>query len=244
MQVSTIYEQLDALSPFTLQEKWDNSGLNLGSLKNRFQRIYATLEVDLSMAHQVQEHSLIIAHHPLIFSPLKHLNPEYYPCNIASILLAKHCSLIAMHTNFDCTHLNLHFAKEILGFESLVQQSFALHTSIPPTSFESLIQRIKNKMQTSHLKAVKSSPSISQVYIVCGSGMSALSIIPPHSDSCLITGDIKHHQAMEAQSLGISLIDVGHFESEKYFAKILYKILQNLGYEVIIPNLENPLKSY
>ncbi|GAA7263045.1 hypothetical protein HpCK38_18820 [Helicobacter pylori] len=47
---------------------------------------------------------------------------------------------------------------------------------------------------------------------------------------------------MLAQSLGISLIDVGHYESEKYFAQILHKNLKNFGYEAIISPLKNPLE--
>lgn len=244
MQIQELYNLLQSISPFELQEKWDNSGLNIGSLESNFDRIYATLEVDFALANTIKPNSLIIAHHPLIFSPLKSLNPQTYPCNIASILLAKNCSLIAMHTNFDCTHLNQHFASEVLGFTPLEKVGFALKCSIPSMNFDSLLQHIQTKTNLSALNAVKSSEEIQTIYIVCGSGMSALPLIPPHSNSCLITGDIKHHGAMEAYSLGISLIDVGHYESEKNFAKIIHKTLQNFGYEVIIHNLENPLRLY
>lgn len=244
MQVQDIYKLLNEVSPFSLQEKWDNSGLNLGSLIQKFGQIYVTLEVDMALAQNIQPNSLIIAHHPLIFSALKSLDTQSYPSNIASILLAKNCSLIAMHTNFDRTHLNHFFASQILGFKNLIEKDFALFAHIAPQSFEALITRLKIALNTSLFKASKASEKISQIYIVCGSGMDALSLISPHSQSCLITGDIKHHGAMEAQSLGISLVDVGHFESEIFFTQLMGKILQNLGYEAIISDLENPLKFY
>lgn len=244
MLLSEIYNLIDKNSPFSLQEKWDNSGLNLGSLNQQINQIYITLEVDRALAESIPPHSLILSHHPLIFSPLQTLNTQTYPSNLASILLAKHCSLISAHTNFDHTHLNAHFASNVLGFKNLSKQGFALCSSNLTQDFDALIEHLKQSLQTPILRAVKCDQTLSSVFIVCGSGMSALEDISPHSQACLITGDIKHHGAMEASSLGISLIDVGHFQSEIFFAEIMSEILQKSGYEAIIAALENPLKFY
>ena len=32
-----------------------------------------------------------------------------------------------------------------------------------------------------------------------------------------ITGDVKHHQAQEAREMGINILDIGHYGSEKIF---------------------------
>jgi putative NIF3 family GTP cyclohydrolase 1 type 2 len=45
---------------------------------------------------------------------------------------------------------------------------------------------------------------------------------------------------MEAKSLNLSLIDIGHYESEYFFAQILEKHLKILGLKVIIASSENP----
>lgn len=239
-KVREIYQICDEISPFALQEKWDNSGLNLGNMDQEVEQIYLSLEVDMPLAQSLKPNSLIITHHPLIFSPLKNLDTSIYPSNILSLLLAKNCSLIAMHTNFDHTHLNHYFATEVLGFRDLQKIDFALTCEFS-SSFDSLLSSIHSSLSSPTLPYLKTQEEISRVYIVCGSGCSALSLITPHSNSCLITGDIKYHNAMEAKSLGISLIDVGHYESEKYFSKILHKDLKNFGYEAIISDLENPL---
>jgi putative NIF3 family GTP cyclohydrolase 1 type 2 len=31
----------------------------------------------------------------------------------------------------------------------------------------------------------------------------------------LITGEVRHHEALEAKALGLALIDAGHFQTEK-----------------------------
>lgn len=240
-KVKEIYQICDEISSFSLQEKWDNSGLNLGNMEQEISKIYLSLEVDMALAQSIEPNSLIITHHPLIFSPLKNLDTNTYPSNILSLLISKNCSLIAMHTNFDHTHLNHYFATSVLGFRDLQKIEFALTCEIPSTTFSSLLSSIHTSLSSPTLPYLKTQEEISRVFIVCGSGCSALSLITPHSNSCLITGDIKYHNAMEAKSLGISLIDVGHYESEKYFAEILHRDLKNFGYEAIITSLENPL---
>ena len=57
---------------------------------------------------------------------------------------------------------------------------------------------------------------------------------------CFLTGDIKYHDAMEASSLGLSMIDIGHYESERYFGEVLGGYLEKLGLSVIISPSKNP----
>jgi len=57
---------------------------------------------------------------------------------------------------------------------------------------------------------------------------------------CFLTGDIKYHDAMQAKSINLSMIDIGHYESECFFGEILQKYLKNLGLAVIISQSENP----
>jgi putative NIF3 family GTP cyclohydrolase 1 type 2 len=47
---------------------------------------------------------------------------------------------------------------------------------------------------------------------------------------------------MEAKARGISLIDITHYESEKYFCDALYNQLNEFKNFVIIQNSKNPFK--
>ena len=71
MQLKQIYKILDELSPFELQASWDNSGLLVGEMEDEVENIYLSLDVDNLLLEKVEEKSLIITHHPLIFSGLK-----------------------------------------------------------------------------------------------------------------------------------------------------------------------------
>ncbi len=57
---------------------------------------------------------------------------------------------------------------------------------------------------------------------------------------CYLSGDFKYHQALEAKENSLSLIDIGHYESERYFAAALEPHLKNLPLKVIMSNSKNP----
>ncbi len=117
MKIKDIYQYLDTISPFDTQEKWDNSGLIVGNMDDKFDDVYISLDLDLDIIKNIKPKSLIITHHPLIFSPLKTLNNDTYSTKILKKLIKKDISLISMHTNIDKSHLNMYVGREILGFD-------------------------------------------------------------------------------------------------------------------------------
>ena len=78
MKIIDILEILNNISPFDLQENWDNSGLLLGEINDEVANIVLSLDVDFEMLEKVKNNSLIITHHPLIFKGLKQLIPLYF----------------------------------------------------------------------------------------------------------------------------------------------------------------------
>ncbi len=238
--VKEVLGVLGRLSPFELQESWDNSGLNVGSKNHEFSQIVACLEITLKIALNAPKNALIITHHPLIFKPLKTLNDEAYPGNILKILIQKNISVISMHTNFDKTHLNKYFASALLGFDGLMEKGLMLVKENANMEFDALVKKIKSSLGVGSLACVKSSQTIKDLAFVCGSGASMFSSLK--AQSCLVTGDVKYHDAMIAQSLNISLIDATHYYSERGFALIVAEILHSFNYLVTIENFKNPLQ--
>ena len=250
-RVGEIYESCQQFSPFISQEAWDNSGLNVGSMDFQCERILVCLEITHSIALALEPKTLIITHHPLFFRPIKDFIYESYPANLAQILIQKECCVISLHTNFDKSHLNAYLTHKILGFSHFIADANALmmHGNIEPLPLPDLAMMIKHRLNAPFVNYVQGdmqcadknqSSLISYVYVVCGSGCSLMSEIPLKLNACLITADVKHHDAMIAKSMGISLIDMGHYESEKYFVQIIDSLLQNAGYNAIIADCKNP----
>ena len=99
-KVAEIYNLLATISPFELQAKWDNSGLNIGSMESLCRHIYTALELDYQILDSIQPQSIVIVHHPIIFKPLQNFNNDVYPCNLIAKCIQTEICVIAMHTNF------------------------------------------------------------------------------------------------------------------------------------------------
>ena len=236
MKIRDIYAFLNELSPFELQESWDNSGLLLGDLDADVSKVALSIDVDEAQIDALEPETLLITHHPIIFGGLKQLEFSKYPANLLHKMIRKDISNIAMHTNFDQTHLNEYVAREVLGFEIAQKDGFVAYIDVDD-SFDALAQKIAAAFGLKVAKCVKCAQHVKRVALTTGSGCSLMRTIDA---DCFLTGDIKYHDAMEAKSINLSLIDIGHYESEHFFAQILEKHLKNLGLEVIIASSKNP----
>ncbi|MDE6886503.1 MAG: Nif3-like dinuclear metal center hexameric protein [Helicobacteraceae bacterium] len=242
-----IYDFLDFISPFQNQESWDNSGLLIGNHKTKIKDIFLSLEADFKVVEKIPNNSLLITHHPLIFSPINSLDFSTYPSNIIEVLINKNISLIAMHTNFDLSHLNEYFTKEILGFRDYQKQDFICKVN-KKTNFNNLAEYIKERYAKlgldTTLKLVRAKDKINNIAVICGAGISCIESSMFGEFECVITGDLKYHDAMKFSSLNISIIDVGHYESECHFGQILAPYLKKINYNAIILDSQNPFNYF
>lgn len=242
MRVGKIYEYLNEVSPFELQEAWDNSGLLVGAKEDEVKKIYIAFDLDLENIKQIQKNSLVIVHHPLIFKGLKKINNDTYSTKILKYLIKNDIALIAMHTNIDKTHLNEYVALKVLDLPFEKTSDF-LFTAKIDKNFDELINSIKSKLGLSKIKVTKNHERIHSVSLCTGSGMSLLDEV---TSDLFLTGDIKYHDAMEAKARGISIADIGHYESEQWFAPLLNdiikKYLKKNKIKAIILDSNNPFQ--
>lgn len=238
MNVEGIYNILNDISPFELQESWDNSGLLVGDWKQEVSKVVLSIDIDEALLASLDENTLVITHHPIIFGGLKQLQFNQYPAKLLQTMLQKNISNIAMHTNFDQTHLNAYVAEEVLGLRISEKEGFVAYADLPQSvSFTDFAKEIANKLGLEHLRCIQNHEQIRRIALTTGSGASLMKSIKAE---CFLTGDIKYHDAMEAKTIGISMIDIGHYESERYFGEVLAKDLENLGISVIISSSNNP----
>ncbi|MCP4969146.1 MAG: Nif3-like dinuclear metal center hexameric protein [Arcobacter sp.] len=240
MKLKQIYDYLDSISPFELQEKWDNSGLLVGGFEDEVNNVYISIDLDEEVLNSMEDNSLIITHHPLIFSALKKINYDSYSTKLLRILIKKNIALIAMHTNIDVTHLNKYVANNVLGLDVISSEDYICYANVND-SFSNFANNISSRLGLKYLKYVKCSQSVKKVALVTGAGMSMISNVKA---DCFITGDIKYHDAMEAKARGISLIDIRHYESEKHFSPLveglLSEYLKKNKLKAIITSSKNP----
>jgi len=236
MKLQEIYNHLDKVSPFELQEKWDNSGLIVGDMSRDVSGIVVSLDIDMQMIEEAKEGTLFVVHHPLIFDKLAQLDLAKYPANLLEKMIQKNQSCIALHTNFDQTHLNKYVFEKILGFKMESQKSFLCMTK-DEWNYKALLKHIKEKLDLPTLRVVGKKENITSIALCTGAGASLMDEVEA---DCFLTGDIKYHDAMKAMSEDLMMIDIGHYESEKFFAEIMMGELKVLPILAIIANSKNP----
>lgn len=244
MKIKEIYTYLDSLSPFELQESWDNSGLIVGNMSDSFENLYISMDLDLELVQDLKPNSLVITHHPLIFSGLKKVNYDTYSTKILKELIKKDIALISMHTNIDKTHLNRYFVEKVLLYSVESSEDFIVTCKVD-MSFENLLKDLSSKLNTKNLKFTKTKDYINTLAICTGSAMSLLDFV---KTDCFLTGDIKYHDAMEASARDICLVDIRHYESERCFNLVLEELLEEYlkknKLKAIITASKNPFQFF
>ena len=96
--VQQVYEVMQRLAPPELAEHWDNPGL-LVDCGGEVRRVLVTLDITPEVVAEAaaKQCTVIVAHHPVIFDPLKRLCPADVPYQLVQAGI----SAICMHTNLD-----------------------------------------------------------------------------------------------------------------------------------------------
>ena len=91
------------VAPPDLAADWDNSGLQIGSSDQRINKIGLALDVtpqtlDLALKTKCD---LLLAHHPLLFKPIKNVIFDREPGSLIKTAIAGGLAVISAHTNWD-----------------------------------------------------------------------------------------------------------------------------------------------
>lgn len=103
MKIEEIIACIEKYAPPSLQENYDNSGLLIGNPKDETNAVLTTLDVTEDVIDEaiLLKASLIIAHHPIIFSGIKRINGANYVERIIIKAIKNSIAIYACHTNAD-----------------------------------------------------------------------------------------------------------------------------------------------
>ncbi|MDR3339703.1 MAG: Nif3-like dinuclear metal center hexameric protein [Candidatus Symbiothrix sp.] len=103
MKISQFIELLEDFAPLSLQESFDNSGLQVGDISRKATGILLCLDVTEEVLDEAIELdcNLIISHHPLLFKPLKNLTGKTYIERCVIKACRNDLVIYASHTNMD-----------------------------------------------------------------------------------------------------------------------------------------------
>ncbi|MCL1630401.1 Nif3-like dinuclear metal center hexameric protein [Sporolactobacillus sp. CPB3-1] len=98
-----LIQRLEEWAPKKLAYDNDKIGLLVGSLHKQLKRVMVTLDILENVADEAarQNIDLIIAHHPLIFHPLKNVRSDEGQGKIVTKCIKHDIAVYAVHTNLD-----------------------------------------------------------------------------------------------------------------------------------------------
>ncbi|MDR2520697.1 MAG: Nif3-like dinuclear metal center hexameric protein [Bacteroidales bacterium OttesenSCG-928-I14] len=117
MKIAEIIKYIETFAPLSLQDDFDNSGLQIGNIYSEINGVLLCLNITEKVIDEAIEKScnLIISHHPLLFKSLKKITNQTYieRCIIKSC--QNNITIFSAHTNLDNTieGINFYLAKKI-----------------------------------------------------------------------------------------------------------------------------------
>jgi len=212
--VQQVLSAMQAIAPADLACSWDNVGL-LVDAKTPVTGILTALDITPAVVAEAAEKGcgLIVAHHPVIFDPLKRLTAEDVP----ALLLRHGISAICMHTNLDAAPGGVNDTlAALLGLRDTVpfaENCGRIGTLPAPTTAAGLAELCRDRLHT-RCKFVEAARPVTKLAEVSGAGGSFLQEAIDLGADCLVTGEAAHHIALLAKQKGVGLVVAGHWGTE------------------------------
>lgn len=230
-KVNDVLSFLNELAPQNYAMSFDNVGLLVGDGEQKVSKILVVLDITADVINEAKNigANLIVAHHPVIFEPLKRVVLGDTTSNHVISLIENKISAICMHTNLDAAEGGVNDAlAEKLGIESDAVLEPIENVGIgrvgelkEKMSFNEFLSFVADSLHIAGLRYVKSSDLVSRVAVGGGSCGGMLKDAIKLGADTFVTADVKHSQWLDAKELGINLIDAGHFSTENVIIKPL-----------------------
>jgi len=237
MQVRDVIAVLEDFAPLSLQEKWDNSGLCVGSPSQEVHGILLGFDCtpDLIDEAVASGADMVITHHPLIFRGVDKIRPED-PVGLTIIkAIRAGVAVYATHTPSDKVLEGVSGAMarrlglrdiEVLEPETESDKGFGAVGNLPESlSYDEAAALVRKTFGLSVIRASKRiSGAISRVAMCGGSGSSLIGAAKASGAQLYLCGDVSYHYFFTTDDFVI--MDIGHFESEVEIVSVLNSLLR------------------
>ena len=239
MYIKEIISLIEDYAPLKFQASFDNSGLLCGNPERELTSILLCIDVTEEVIKEAIDkgHNLIISHHPLIFSGLKHITPATYVERCVIDAIRHDITIYAAHTNMDVVSngvsgrmadkLDL-YHRQILQPEGdpMDGNGFGIIGELQqPVESMAFLQQIKEIFRCDRLRyTTPHTPFMQRVAVCGGAGASFFKQALAGQADIYISGDFKYHDFFLTENR-IMIADIGHYESEQFTKEIFYEIL-------------------
>ena len=207
MKIKDIIKFLEERFPLSLQEDWDNSGLQIGNIENDLTNIMISLDIDEQTIQKAKEKScnLIINHHPFLFSSIKSIDLNEEKGKIIKDLIKNDITVFAMHTNLDIGKggVNDNLAKllelkDISNLDTNNENPMARFGYTDEITAYDFSKFVKEKLNCKGLILYgDKNKKIKKVALCGGAGSDFISDAIKKDCDLIVTSDVKYHEAID-----------------------------------------------
>lgn len=225
MNIRQLYEYLDRRIPRSLSCEWDNDGLMCCPDPDRqVRRVLIALDVTGEVADAAVdgEFDAVLSHHPLIFDPLRSLTPDDGTGAKLINLVRSGIGVMSFHTRLDALDGGVNdLLAEALGLSDVepfcddegcaMGRLGLLSRPLDPYEFG---KNVKEALGAPGVLVAACGRRCSRVAVLGGEGKDFILPARRAGADTLVSGRLGYHRMMEAEELGINLIEAGHFFTE------------------------------
>ena len=241
MLCKEIVQVIEAAYPREAALDFDNVGLLAGRAEKEVKRVYIALDATDAVIDRAVEAGadMLITHHPLIFSPLKKVTDEDFISRRVVKLIQNDISYYAMHTNYDVLGM-AELAEKLLDIRNTEVLDITMEKDGKtegigrigelerPMTLEECCVYVKHRLNLGSLKVFGDMQAeVSRLAIFPGSGKTAVAAAIAKGADVLVTGDIGHHDGLDAVEQGLAVIDAGHYGTEYIFIDDMRRFLED-----------------
>lgn len=236
MRISDVIKVIEDFAPLSVQEDWDNCGLQVGDPDAQVKGILVGFDCTPELVDEAVETgaNLIVTHHPLIFRGVKKIMPTD-PVGLAIMkAIAGGVAVYSAHTSADKVPggVNTAFAGKLGLQDPKVLEAdadgngFGMVGNLKePMTAREFVEFVK---KTFSLKCVRCSKpitgKISRVAVCGGSGSFLIGAAQASGAQAYLCGDVSYHYFITMD--GFMILDIGHFEGEVEIVNILFSLLK------------------
>jgi dinuclear metal center YbgI/SA1388 family protein len=231
MKLNQILGYLREIAPEESAYEGDPVGLHIEPEAAEIDRVAVCLDATLSVAQSAIAYGaqLVVAHHPLIYHPLRRLSTDIPSAAVAMELVRARVGLYAMHTNWDAAEggINDTLAEKVRlsnvkrlapTGQAQIARIGELASPMALNDFAAHIEQRLGCQGTNTLRRLVGRPAddtlIQRVAVCGGAGAFLLADVLHEKADAFVTSDVRHHEFLDAAAAGLALIDAGHEATE------------------------------
>ncbi len=238
MKLTDFTAAMERIAPRELALEFDNPGLLIEPDHEEIKLVLVALDCTKAVAEEAAElgADLVLTHHPLFFHPVQCMAYSDPATAAACVLLRHGIGLFAAHTNLDAAYggvndtlSSLFGVRDLIPFDEGVGRVGLLKEA---TTLGEFARRAEELLGARASIAGDPASPVRKVAFVGGSGGSSILHAAEERADVLLTGEVKHSDAIDAKTVGLNLVVAGHDETERIVLQPLMKRLQNDCFDV------------